>query len=59
VEEAGIRYILRRNPVRVEEMEKSRLAKRRALEDLFGRRTLFIGAFKSQGSHCVGKVKAR
>jgi hypothetical protein len=25
VEEAGIRYILRRNPVRVEEMEKSRL----------------------------------
>lgn len=42
VEEEGIRYILRRNPVRVEEMEKSRLSKRRALEELVGEKNVYL-----------------
>jgi transposase len=58
VEEAGIRYILRRNPVRVEEMEKSRLSKRRALEKFVGEKNVYLSEHpRANVSTAVEKVK--
>ena len=39
VKDAGVRYVLRRNPVRAEEMAESRLSKCEVLRDLSGSKT--------------------
>ena len=39
VKDAGVGYVLRRNPVRAEEMAESRLSKMRSVEDLSGSKT--------------------
>jgi transposase len=58
VEEAGIRYILRRNPLRVGEMEKSRLSKRRALEKFVGEKNVYLSEHpRANVSTAVEKVK--
>jgi len=60
VEEAGIRYILRRNPVRVGEMEKSRLSKRRALEELVSEKNVYLSEHpKAKVSTALEKVKSK
>jgi transposase len=60
VEEAGIRYILRRNPVRVEEMEKSRLSKRRALEEFVSEKNDYLsGHPRAKVSTAVEKVRSK
>jgi hypothetical protein len=60
VEEEGIRYILRRNPVRVEEMEKSRSSKRRAIEELVGERNVYLLEHsRAKVSTALGKVKKK
>jgi transposase len=60
VEEAGIRYILRRNPVRVEEMEKSRLSKRRALEGFVREKNIYLSEHsRAKVATAVGKVKSK
>ncbi len=60
VEEEGIRYILRRNPVRVEEMEKSRLSKRRTLEELIGEKNVYLLEHpRAKVSTALGKVKKK
>jgi transposase len=60
VEEAGIRYILRRNPVRVEEMEKNRLSKRRALEELVREKNIYLSEHsRAKVATAVGKVKSK
>ena len=60
VEEAGIRYILRRNPVRVEEMEKSRLSKRRALEEFVSEKNDYLSEHpRAKVSTAVEKVRSK
>jgi transposase len=60
VEEAGVRYILRRNPVRVGEMEKSRLSKRRALEELVNEKNVYLSEHrKAKVSTALEKVKSK
>lgn len=60
VEEAGVRYILRRNPVRVEEMEKSRLSKRRALEKFVGEKNVYLSEHpRAKVSTAIEKVKSK
>jgi transposase len=60
VEEGGIRYILRRNPVRVEEMEKSRLSKRRALEKLVSEKNVYLSEHpRANVSTALEKVKSK
>ena len=60
VEEGGIRYILRRNPVRVEEMEKSRLSKRRALEELVSKKNDYLSEHpRAKVSTAVEKVRSK
>jgi transposase len=60
VEEAGIRYILRRNPVRVGEMEKSRLSKRRALEELVSEKNVYLSEHpRANVSTALEKVKSK
>jgi hypothetical protein len=60
VEEAGIRYILRRNPVRVEEMQKSRLSKRRALEKFVGEKNVYLSERpRAKVSTALEKVKSK
>ena len=60
VEEGGIRYILRRNPVRVEEMEKSRLSKRRALEEFVSKKNVYLSEHpRAKVSTAIGKVKSK
>jgi transposase len=60
VEEAGVRYILRRNPVRVGEMEKSRSSKRRALEELANEKNVYLSEHpKAKVSTALEKVKSK
>jgi hypothetical protein len=60
VEEGGIRYILRRNPVRVEEMEKGRLSKRRALEKLVSEKNVYLSEHpRAKVSTALEKVKSK
>lgn len=60
VEEAGIRYILRRNPIRVEEMEKSRLSKRRALEKFVREKNVYLSEHpRADVFTAVEKVKKK
>jgi transposase len=60
VEEAGVRYILRRNPVRVGEMEKSRLSKRRALEEWVNEKNVYLSEHpKAKVSTALEKVKSK
>jgi len=60
VKEGGIRYILRRNPVRVEEMEKGRLSKRRALEKFVGEKNVYLSEHpRAKVSTALGKVKKK
>lgn len=60
VEEAGIRYILRRNPVRAGEMDKSRLSKRRALEECVSEKNIYLSEHpKAKLSTALGKVKSK
>src|SRR3972149_3345194 len=42
VEEEGVRYILRRNPIRAEELDKNRLSKRRKIEQLKEQKNLYL-----------------
>lgn len=42
VEEEGVRYILRRNPIRAEELDKNRLSKRKKIEQLTERKNLYL-----------------
>jgi transposase len=42
VEDDGVRYILRRNPIRAEELDKSRLSKRRKIEQLTEQKNLYL-----------------
>ena len=60
VEEAGIRYILRRNPVRVEEMAKSRLSKRRAVENVVTEQNGYLSEHpRATVSAAVAKVNRK
>jgi len=60
VEEARIRYILRRNPVRVEEMEKSRLSKRHALEEFVSDKNDYLSEHpRAKVSTAVEKVRSK
>src|SRR4030043_352342 len=60
VEEGGIRYILRRNPVRVEEMEKGRLSKRRALEKLVSEKNVYLSEHpRANVSTALEKVRSK
>ncbi len=60
VEEEGIRYILRRNPVRVEEMEESRQSKRRAIEEGVGEQNVYLLEHpRAKVSTALGKVKKK
>ncbi len=60
VEEAGIRYVLRRNPVRVEEMQKSRFSKRRALEELVSEKNVYLSEHpRANVSTALEKVKSK
>ncbi|MFQ5493740.1 MAG: IS1634 family transposase, partial [Candidatus Dojkabacteria bacterium] len=42
VEDDGIRYILRRNPVRVEEINESRISKRKSVEKLLKKKNIYL-----------------
>jgi transposase len=42
VENNGIRYILRRNPVRVEEINESRMTKRKSIETLLKKKNIYL-----------------
>lgn len=42
MEDEGIRYILRRNPVRTKELEESRLSKYKRVEELTARKNLYL-----------------
>jgi len=42
VEDDGIRYILRRNPVRVEEINESRMSKRKRVEELLKKKNIYL-----------------
>jgi transposase len=42
VEEEGVRYILRRNPIRAEELDKNRLSKRKKIEQLTEQKNLYL-----------------
>ena len=42
VEDNGIRYILRRNPVRVEEINESRMSKRNSVEKLLKKKNIYL-----------------
>jgi len=42
IEDNGIRYILRRNPVRVEEINESRISKRKSVEKLFKKKNIYL-----------------
>ena len=42
VEDNGIRYILRRNPVRVEEINESRMSKRKSVEKLLKKKNIYL-----------------
>lgn len=46
VEEKGIRYILRRNPVRVEEMNQSRISKRHRVAELLEKKNRYLREHK-------------
>jgi transposase len=60
VEEAGIRYILRRNRVRVEEMEKSRLSKQRSLEEFVSGKNDYLSEHpRAKVSTALEKVKSK
>jgi hypothetical protein len=60
VEEAGIRYILRRNPVRVEEREKSRLSKRHALEGFVSEKNDYLSEHpRAKVPTAIEKVKSK
>ncbi len=60
VEEEGIRYILRRNPVRAGEMDKSRLSKRRALEECVSEKNIYLSEHpKAKVSTALGKVNSK
>jgi transposase len=60
VEEEGVRYILRRNPARAEEMEKGRLSKRRALEELVrGRNDYLSGHPRAKVCTATRKVESK
>jgi transposase len=60
VEESGIRYILRRNPARAQEMEKSRLSKRRALEELVSERNLYLSEHsRAKVATALGRVESK
>jgi len=60
VEEGGVRYILRRNPVRVGEVEKSRLSKRRAVEEFVQERNTYLaGHLRAKVSVAEEKVRGK
>jgi len=42
VEDEGVRYILRRNPIRAEELDKNRLSKRKKIEQLKEQKNLYL-----------------
>lgn len=42
VEDEGVRYILRRNPVRTKELEENRLSKYKRVEELTARKNLYL-----------------
>jgi len=42
VEEEGVRYILRRNPIRAEELDKNRFSKRKKIEQLTEQKNLYL-----------------
>jgi transposase len=46
VEDNGIRYVLRRNPVRVEEINESRMSKRKSVEKLLKKKNIYLGEHK-------------
>jgi len=46
VEDNGVRYILRRNPVRVEEINESRMSKRKSVEKLVKKKCLYLREHK-------------
>lgn len=46
VEDNGIRYILRRNPVRVEEINESRVSKRKSVEKLLKKKNIYLREHK-------------
>ena len=46
VEDNGIRYILRRNPFRVKEINESRTSKRNSVEKLLKKKNLYLGEHK-------------
>ena len=46
VEDNGIRYILRRNPLRVEEINESRISKRRSVEKLLKKKNIYLREHK-------------
>ena len=60
VEEGGVRYILRRNPVRVVEVERSRLSKRRAVEEFVQERNEYLaGHPRAKVSVAEEKVRGK
>ncbi len=46
VEDNDIRYILRRNPVRVEEIDESRMSKRKSVEKLLKKKNIYLHEHK-------------
>lgn len=46
VEDNGIRYVLRRNPVRVEEINESRMSKRRSVEKVLKKKNIYLREHK-------------
>jgi transposase len=46
VDDNGIRYVLRRNPVRVEEINESRMSKRRSVENVLKKKNIYLREHK-------------
>ena len=60
VKDAGVRYVLRRNPVRAEEMAESRLSKMRSVEGFIGKQNVYLRDHpKASASKMLEKVKAK
>jgi transposase len=60
VEDNGVRYILKRNPVRVKEIENSRASKRASIENFISKQNAYLNEHpRAQVEVALKKVKAK
>lgn len=60
VEQEGIRYILRRNPIRAQEIADSRMSKRKRVEELIKKKNLYLKEHsRAKGSTAKKEVRTK